>query len=102
MEDFEGIMDLLGMRGPITNLFQNVVFCAVLVQSALTMCVFIPFNVGRVFFWFVDRPERLLRILFEVSKVVQDSVFILFGATAWMVMNLIDMVTAPFGGSLAT
>ena len=101
MEDFEGIMDLLGMRGPITNLFQNVVFCAVLVQSALTMCVFIPFNVGRVFFWFVDRPERLLRILFEVSKVVQDSVFILFGATAWMVMNLIDMVTAPFGGSLA-
>lgn len=102
MEDFEGIMDLLGMRGPITNLFQNVIFCAVLVQSALTMCIFIPFNVGRVFFWFVDRPERLLRILYELSKVVQDVTFVFFGAASWIITNLIDMITERIGGAIAT
>lgn len=101
MEDFEGIMDLLGMRGPITNLFQNVIFCAVLVQAALTTCVFIPFNVGRVFFWFVDRPERLLRILYELSKVAQDFTFIFFGAASWIITNLVDMVTERIGGAVA-
>jgi E3 ubiquitin-protein ligase MARCH6 len=102
MEDFEGIMELLGMRGPITNLFQNVIFCAVLVQSALFSCVFIPFNVGRMAFWFAAKPMRIVRILFELSKVAQDLCFILGGLLSWMTFNMADMVTSHIGGPVAS
>ena len=101
MEDFEGIMELLGMRGPITNLFQNVIFCAVLVQTALFACVFVPYNVGRITFWIVAKPVRLARILFELSKVAQDLLFVAAGFTMWAVCNLIDMFTGTFGGAFA-
>lgn len=101
MEDFEGIMELLGMRGPITNLFQNVIFCAVLVQTALFVCIFIPFNVGRITFWITAKPIRLVRILFELSKVIQDLFFVAGGFLSWAAFNLIDMVTEHVGGSVA-
>jgi E3 ubiquitin-protein ligase MARCH6 len=101
MEDFEGIMELLGMRGPITNLFQNVIFCAVLVQSALVACVFGPFNTGRLSLWILAKPVRLVRIVFEFSKLLQDLAFIIIGFGSWMLVNIIDIFTARIGGSLA-
>lgn len=92
MEDFEGIMELLGMRGPITNLFQNVIFCAVLVQTALIACIFTPFNIGRISIWFLAKPTRLVRVIFELSKMAQDLVFVVGGFLSWMLFNLVDMV----------
>lgn len=101
MEDFEGIMELLGMRGPITNLFQNVIFCAVLVQTALFACVFLPFNVGRITIWIMAKPARMVRILFELTKFMQDLCFIFAGFLSWTAFNLIDMVTRVLGGPIA-
>lgn len=101
LEDFEGIMELLGMRGPITNLFQNVIFCALLVQIALFACVFAPFNIGRISIWIAAKPARIVRIAFELSKVVQDSLFFMGGFLSWVVFNLVDMVTGWLGGKLA-
>lgn len=101
MEDFEGIMELLGMRGPVANLFQNVIFCAVLVQAALFLCVFIPFNIGRITFWFGAQPARVVLMLFEVSKVMQDVCFALAGFLFWVIFNLADMITSPLGGPVA-
>lgn len=101
LEDFEGIMELLGMRGPITNLFQNVIFCALLVQIALFACVFAPFNIGRISIWITAKPARVIRIVFELSKVVQDSLFFIGGFLSWVAFNLVDMVTGWLGGKLA-
>lgn len=101
MEDFEGIMELLGMRGPITNLFQNVIFCALLVQIALFACVFTPFNMGRISIWILAKPARIVRIIFEVSKIFQDSLLFIAGLASWTAFNLIDMFTGWIGGQIA-
>jgi len=101
MEDFEGIMELLGMRGPITNLFQNVIFCALLVQIALFACIFTPFNMGRISIWILAKPARIVRIVFEVSKIFQDSLLFIAGLASWTAFNLIDMFTGWIGGRVA-
>lgn len=101
LEDFEGIMELLGMRGPITNLFQNVIFCALLVQIALFGFVFAPFNIGRISIWVAAKPARFVRIAYEISKVFQDSLFFFGGFLSWVFFNFIDIVTGWLGGKVA-
>uniref|UniRef100_A0A0L0MXG3 RING-type E3 ubiquitin transferase n=1 Tax=Tolypocladium ophioglossoides (strain CBS 100239) TaxID=1163406 RepID=A0A0L0MXG3_TOLOC len=100
LEDFEGVMELIGMRGPIAGLFQNAIFCAVLVSVTIFACVFIPYNIGRVTVWTVANPMQLVRILFEFSKVVQDAGVMLGGLGSWCVLNLVDMFTGLIGGPL--
>ncbi|KAL0932324.1 e3 ubiquitin-protein ligase march6 [Colletotrichum truncatum] len=71
-EDFEGIMELIGMRGPIAGLFQNAIFCVVLVSVTIFVCVFLPYNLGRVSVWAAMNPMRLVRMLFSMTKFIQD------------------------------
>ncbi|KAH8902457.1 hypothetical protein BR93DRAFT_887022 [Coniochaeta sp. PMI_546] len=78
-EDLEGILELLGMRGPIAGLFQNAIFCAFLVAVTLLLGVFLPYNLGRITVWTLANPMRLVRILFSISKFLQDLAVICFG-----------------------
>ncbi|KAL2752949.1 hypothetical protein ACRALDRAFT_1083479 [Sodiomyces alcalophilus JCM 7366] len=71
-EDMEGVLELVGMRGPLVGLFQNAVFCAVLVSVTIFLCVFLPYNFGRVSVWALMNPMRLVRMLFSFTKFVQD------------------------------
>ncbi|KAI1404483.1 hypothetical protein F4819DRAFT_447743 [Hypoxylon fuscum] len=89
-EDFEGIMELIGMRGPVAGLFQNAIFCAFLVSISIFLCIFVPYNVGRVSVWIVANPTRLLRMVFSVSKFVQDSALLVVGYTSAFTFNLVD------------
>ncbi|KAI1644066.1 uncharacterized protein F4817DRAFT_230574 [Daldinia loculata] len=92
-EDFEGIMELIGMRGPIAGLFQNAIFCAFLVSISIFMCIFVPYNVGRVSVWVVAHPTRLLRIVFGASKFVQDVVLLAVGYTSTIIFTLVEAFT---------
>lgn len=74
VEDIEGILELIGMRGPLVGLFQNAVFCAVLVSVTIFVCVFLPYNIGRVSIWGTMNPSRLLNMIFSLTKFVQDVV----------------------------
>ncbi|KAI1769998.1 hypothetical protein F4818DRAFT_434567 [Hypoxylon cercidicola] len=96
-EDFEGIMELIGMRGPVAGLFQNAIFCAFLVSISIFVCVFIPYNVGRVSVWIVANPARLLRIVFSVSKFVQDGVLLIVGYTSAITFSLVEAFRLLFG-----
>ncbi|KAI1213375.1 uncharacterized protein F4807DRAFT_262971 [Annulohypoxylon truncatum] len=89
-EDFEGIMELIGMRGPIAGLFQNAIFCAFLVSISIFLCIFIPYNVGRVSVWVIANPARLLRIVFSVSKFVQDAVLLVVGYTSTLTFAVFE------------
>ncbi|EQK99509.1 E3 ubiquitin-protein ligase MARCH6 [Ophiocordyceps sinensis CO18] len=100
LEDFEGVMELIGMRGPIAGLFQNAIFCAVLVSVTIFTCIFVPYNIGRVTLWVVANPVQLIRELVEFSKVVQDAAIMLGGLGSWFVLNLLDMFTGLVGGAV--
>ncbi|KAM4057329.1 RING-variant domain-containing protein [Hirsutella rhossiliensis] len=100
LEDFEGVMELIGMRGPIAGLFQNAIFCAVLVSVTIFACIFVPYNIGRVTLWVVANPVQIVRELLEFSKVVQDAAVMLGGLSSWFVLNLLDMFTGLVGGAV--
>lgn len=89
-EDLEGILELLGMRGPIAGLFQNALFCAFLVSITLFLGVFLPYNLGRLAIWLVANPARPVRILFSLSKLVQDTALLLMGFASTLVFGAVD------------
>ena len=78
-EDLEGILELLGMRGPVAGLFQNAIFCAFLVSISIFMAIFFPYNIGRITLWMTANPMRPARMLFSVSKFIQDCAVIIGG-----------------------
>ncbi|KAM5351120.1 hypothetical protein ACJ41O_003843 [Fusarium nematophilum] len=102
LEDFEGVMELIGMRGPVAGLFQNAIFCAVLVSVTIFACIFIPYNIGRVSVWILANPMRLVRLVFELSKLLQDAAVMVAGLASWVALNLLDMFTSIIGGFIAT
>lgn len=89
-EDLEGILELLGMRGPIAGLFQNALFCAFLVSITLFLGVFVPYNLGRIAIWIAANPIRPVRIIFGFSKTVQDMAMVMVGFASTLVFGCLN------------
>ena len=60
IEDLEGIMELVGMQGPLAGLVQNAMFCACLVSLTIFFGVWIPYVSGKLFLVFLTHPISLL------------------------------------------
>lgn len=60
IEDLEGIMELVGMQGPLAGLVQNAMFCACLVSLTIFFGVWIPYISGKLFLVFLAHPVSLL------------------------------------------
>lgn len=60
IEDLEGIMELIGMQGPLMGLFQNSVFCAVLISATVTSAVWFPYLWGKIVLVFLANPLQLV------------------------------------------
>ena len=46
--DFDGIMELIGMRGPLAGLLQNVAFSIVLITATVALGVAFPYVMGKI------------------------------------------------------
>ncbi|CAA9959099.1 RING finger membrane protein [Pyrenophora teres f. maculata] len=88
-EDLEGILELIGMQGPIVGLFQNALFSAVLISATLACAVWIPYLWGKVVILFMGSPISLLiKLPLQVVATVTDfivdvTLFVIAGATYW-------------------
>ncbi|KAI4178089.1 MAG: hypothetical protein LQ346_007569 [Caloplaca aetnensis] len=60
VEDLEGVMELVGMQGPIAGLIQNGMFCAVLVALTIVFAIWIPYIMGKMFLIILANPLSLL------------------------------------------
>jgi len=47
-DDFDGIMELIGMRGPLAGLLQNVAFSIVLITTTVALGVAFPYVMGKI------------------------------------------------------
>ncbi|KAK3295221.1 uncharacterized protein B0H64DRAFT_142412 [Chaetomium fimeti] len=92
-EDLEGILELVGMRGPVVGLFQNAIFCAFLVSITIFLGVFIPYNTGRVTIWALANPMRIARIFFSLSKFVQDCALLALGLASSILSDFVHLVS---------
>ena len=59
-EDLEGIMELVGLHGPLFGLIQNAIFCSVIVAITVALGVWVPYISGKVFLIFLANPFSLL------------------------------------------
>ncbi|CAK7266130.1 hypothetical protein SEPCBS119000_001865 [Sporothrix epigloea] len=89
-EDLDGVMELLGMHGPLIGLFQNVVFCGFLVTISLLIGIFMPYNFGRLSVWLAANPMRPVMLLFTLSRILQDMAAFLLGGAAYITLHILD------------
>lgn len=95
VEDFEGIMELIGMRGPLTALVQNGLFSAVLISLTVACGVWVPYNVGRLVLLLIANPiatvKLPLKFLFSFAAVLQDLVLVAIGTLSYMLVHLCSL-----------
>jgi E3 ubiquitin-protein ligase MARCH6 len=88
-EDLEGILELIGMQGPIVGLFQNVLFSAVLISATLACAVWIPYLWGKTVILFMGSPIALLiklplQIIATLTDLIVDfALLVMAGLTYW-------------------
>ena len=72
-EDLEGIMELIGMQGPITGLIQNLLFSAVLITGTVVGAVWLPYLWGKVVLLIMGSPvSLLLKYPLRIASAVAD------------------------------
>jgi E3 ubiquitin-protein ligase MARCH6 len=91
-EDFEGIMELVGMRGPIFSLVQNALFSAFLLALTVAFGVWIPYNIGRFFLLLIvnigPACKLLLRSVFGCAALMQDLALSLLGVVSYCIIAI--------------
>lgn len=91
-EDFEGIMELIGMRGPIYSLGQNALFSAFLLALTVAFGVWIPYNIGRVSVLLAANPgpafKLPLKLIFWCAAFLQDLVATVLGFVSYCFISL--------------
>jgi E3 ubiquitin-protein ligase MARCH6 len=89
-EDLEGILELIGMQGPLIGLFQNAVFSAVLISATLACAVWLPYLWGKVVILFIGSPVALfiklpLQIVATVTDLLVDVTLVAAGGFAYWI-----------------
>ncbi|KAE8447913.1 hypothetical protein EG329_009985 [Mollisiaceae sp. DMI_Dod_QoI] len=94
-EDFEGIMELVGMRGPIFSLVQNALFSAFLLALTVAFGAWIPYNIGRVSLLLLANPgpafKLPLRLIFGCAALLQDLALSLAGVLSYCLIAILSL-----------
>ena len=102
IEDLEGILELIGMQGPLAGLVQNAMFCAVLVTLTIMLGVWVPYISGKVFLVIVTHPvSLLLKLPLRWAASTADMVIDIFAFFAGSALHWIDtavsLLCTPIG-----
>lgn len=93
-EDFEGIMELVGMRGPVFSLVQNALFSAFLLALTVAFGAWIPYNIGRVSLLLLANPgpafKLPLRLIFGCAAFLQDLALSLAGVMSYCLLAILS------------
>lgn len=86
-EDFDGIMELIGMRGPLFGLVQNAIFSVFLLGITIGIVIWIPYNIGRLSILLLANPgpafKLPLRFIFGTAAFVQDTALVILGLLSY-------------------
>lgn len=94
-EDLEGILELIGMQGPLVGLFQNALFSAVLISATLACAVWLPYLWGKVVILFMGSPVSLfiklpLQIIATVTDLAVDFTLVVAGGFMYWASRFIS------------
>ncbi|KAF2673601.1 hypothetical protein BT63DRAFT_421734 [Microthyrium microscopicum] len=79
-EDLEGILELIGMQGPLIGLFQNAIFSALLITATIMGIVQAPYMLGKLELFFLGNPMLIWFVPLQFVSSVADFLgdFLLF------------------------
>lgn len=91
-EDLEGVMELIGMQGAMSNLFTNAMFASVFVSCTIVIAVWLPFLIGKVALIMLAHPLALVEAPFKIITYATNTMYdlvVLFIASAlqWLVLK---------------
>ena len=101
-EDLEGIMELIGMQGPLAGLVQNGMFSAVLVSLTVFVGIWIPYISGKFALVFLANPIPLLfklplRWMSTAADLIIDACVFCLGCAFYWVDTLVRLLCSPVG-----
>ncbi|KAG9001493.1 hypothetical protein FRB93_012094 [Tulasnella sp. JGI-2019a] len=76
-EELDGIMEAIGMRGAVGNVFQNALLMSVLLDLILALGLFVPYTIGKTAALIALRPQQgvfLVKLPFRIVRVLTDPV----------------------------
>ncbi|KFY29398.1 hypothetical protein V493_02386 [Pseudogymnoascus sp. VKM F-4281 (FW-2241)] len=99
-EDFDGIMELIGMHGPLMSLIQNALFGAVLISLTVALGVWLPYNVGKLTLLLTANPistiKLPLKLVFKAAAVVQDLTLVVIGYISYALIRIVSILMSAF------
>ncbi|KAM3067084.1 hypothetical protein ACMFMG_011757 [Clarireedia jacksonii] len=99
-EDFDGIMELIGMRGPMFGLFQNAIFSCFLLALTVAIGVWIPYNIGRISLLLLANPgpalKLPLRLIFGCAAFLQDCALMVIGGLSYCLLGAFQALLGIF------
>ncbi|KAF2748110.1 hypothetical protein M011DRAFT_467159 [Sporormia fimetaria CBS 119925] len=103
-EDLEGILELIGMQGPVVGLFQNALFVGVLISATLAFAVWIPYMWGKVVLLLVGNPMVLLvkiplRVVASTADLIVDAALWLAAETGFYLAKAFQYTGLPVGST---
>lgn len=101
-DDFEGIMDLIGMQGPIFGLLQNGVFCALLIAFTVAVGIWLPYLWGKIALVLLANPLELIlgvpmTAVTVAADIALDTLIGVVGYVMYWLSFALKTLLSPFG-----
>ena len=101
-EDLEGVMELIGMQGPIAGLVQNGMFSAVLISMSLLSGIWVPYVTGKATLVLLANPISVmvkvpLRWVSTTADTIVDTSIFFIGWAFCCIDAMVRICSAPIG-----
>lgn len=101
-DDLEGILELIGMQGPIFGLLQNGVFSALLISFTVAIGIWLPYLWGKIALVLLANPVQLvfgvpMTAISVFADVTLDTLIGSLGYVMYWLSLICKVVLSPFG-----
>ncbi|KAI9762947.1 MAG: hypothetical protein M4579_000010 [Chaenotheca gracillima] len=99
-EEFDGVMELIGMRGPLGALFQNAVFSTIILTGGVAIGFWLPYVTGKVVFVVLGDPFSIivrapLLTITHIANFIVDVALFFFGSFFYWSDQLVRLALSP-------
>ena len=101
-DDLEGILELIGMQGPIFGLLQNGVFSALLISFTVALGIWLPYLWGKIALVLLANPiDLIFRVPMTTVSIIADiTLDTLIGSLGYVMYSvsiICKVLLSPFG-----
>ncbi|KAE8383372.1 hypothetical protein BDV26DRAFT_251609 [Aspergillus bertholletiae] len=104
-DDLEGILELIGMQGPIFGLLQNGVFSALLISFTVSVGIWLPYLWGKIALVLLANPIQLvfgvpMTAVSVFADVTLDTLIGILGYLMYGASLIVKLLLSPLGALL--